>query len=173
MAQPGRCAAWATTVSGIPYRPSRVVAGMPLVGEYAPSTSDWARKQAEAFEASGGNEANTLRGVPIIVLTSVGSRTGSLRKTALMRVEHDGCYAVIASKGGAPEHPTWYHNLLAHRLVELQDGPVRRDYTAHEASGEERDAWWARALAAWPDYAGYQTKTDRLIPVMVLTPVED
>ncbi len=145
---------------------------MPLTGEYAPSPSDWARKQAEAFEASNGAEANTLRGVPIIVMTSVGARSGKLRKTPLMRVEHDGAYAVVASKGGAPEHPTWYHNLVANPHVELQDGAVKKDYLAHEATGAERDAWWARALEVWPDYATYQTKTERLIPVFVLTPMD-
>ena len=146
---------------------------MPLTGEYAPSPSDWARDQAERFEASGGTEANTLRGVPIIVLTSVGARSEKLRKTPLMRVEHEGRYAVVASQGGAPEHPTWYYNLVAHPHVELQDGAVKRDHLAHEAAGEERDAWWARAVAVWPDYAEYQKKTDRQIPVFVLTPIED
>lgn len=144
---------------------------MPLSGEYAPSTSPWAREQAERFEASGGTEATTLQGVPIIVLTSLGARSGTLRKTALMRVEHEGSYAVIASKGGAPDHPRWYHNLVAHPLVELQDGAVRRDYSVHEPTGGEREAWWSRAVSVWPAYADYQTKTDRLIPVLVLTPV--
>ena len=146
---------------------------MPLSGEYAPSPSDWARKQAEEFEASGGIKANTLRGKPIILLTSVGATSGKLRKTPLMRVEHEGEYAVVASKGGAPEHPVWYHNLVKEPHVELQDGPVRRDYRAHVATGDERAAWWERAVAAWPDYAEYQTKTDREIPVFVLTPMED
>ncbi|WP_448058698.1 nitroreductase family deazaflavin-dependent oxidoreductase [Cellulomonas hominis] len=146
---------------------------MPLTGEYAPSASDWAREQAELFEGSGGTEGTTLRGHPIIVLTSVGARSGKLRKTPLMRVEHNGEYAVVASKGGAPEHPTWYHNLVANPHVELQDGPVRRDYRAREVSGDERAIWWDRAVAAWPDYAGYQTKTDRLIPLFVLTPFDD
>lgn len=145
---------------------------MPLTGEYAPSPSDWAREQAERFEASGGREAGLLRGVPIVVLTSVGAKTGKLRKTPLMRVEHNGEYAVVASKGGAPEHPTWYHNLVAHPHVELQDGAVKRDYRAHEATGQERELWWERACAVWPDYADYQTKTERLIPVFVLTPME-
>lgn len=157
---------------GIVGTPACVGTDMPLTGEYAPSTSQWAREQAERFEASGGTEANTLQGVPIIVLTSLGARSGTLRKTALMRVEHEGSYAVVASKGGAPDHPRWYHNLVAHPLVELQDGAVRRDYTVHEATGGERDAWWARALTVWPAYASYQAKTDRLIPVLVLTPVE-
>ncbi len=143
---------------------------MPLTGDYAPSTSLRARDQVERFEASAGAEANTLMGKPIIVLTSVGARSGKLRKTPLMRVEHDGSYAVVASKGGAPENPTWYHNLVVHPLVELQDGPVKRDYLAHEATGSERDLWWRRAVEAWPDYANYQKKTDRLIPVFVLDP---
>ena len=143
---------------------------MPLTGEYEPSTSAWAREQAERFEASGGAEANTLRGVPIIVLTSVGARSGKLRKTALMRVEHDGRYAVVASKGGAPEHPVWYWNLVRQPHVELQDGADRRDYDAREVTGAERDEWWARAVAVWPDYADYQTRTDRSIPVLVLEP---
>ena len=143
---------------------------MPLTGEYEPSTSAWAREQAERFEATDGAEANTMRGVPIIVLTSLGARSGRLRKTALMRVEHDGRYAVVASKGGAPEHPVWYWNLVRHPHVELQDGAVRRDYDAREVDGAEREAWWARAVEVWPDYAGYQTRTDRRIPVLVLEP---
>lgn len=146
---------------------------MPLQGEYAPSTSAWAREQAERYEASGGTQAATLQGRPIIVLTSLGARTGLLRKTALMRVEHDGEYAVVASKGGAPEHPIWYHNLTAHPLVELQDGATRRDYTVRELSGDEREAWWRRAVEVWPPYEEYQAKTERLIPVLLLTPVED
>lgn len=147
---------------------------MPLHGEYAPSTSEWARKQAEAFEASNGEKANTLRGKPIILLTSVGAKTGKLRKTALMRVEHDGEYLVVASKGGAPEHPVWYYNLRQHPLVELQDGAERQDYMARELEpGAERDAWWDRAVEAWPDYANYQQKTDRLIPVFLLTRIPD
>lgn len=146
---------------------------MPLTGTYAPSTSEWARTQAEQFEASGGTEANLLRGRPIIVLTSVGAKSGDLRKTALMRVEHDGRYAVVASKGGAPEHPVWYWNLVAQPHVELQDGAVKRDYDARILSGEERAAWWERAVEAWPDYAAYQTRTDREIPVFVLEPRAD
>ena len=141
---------------------------MPLTGEYAPSTSEWARKQAEAFEASDGAEANTLRGKPIILLTSVGAKTGKLRKTALMRVEHGGEYAVVASKGGAPDNPEWYYNLKRHPHVELQDGPVKRDYLAHEATGGEREIWWARSAEVWPDYDEYQKKTDRDIPIVVL-----
>ncbi|GAA2590655.1 F420H(2)-dependent quinone reductase [Dactylosporangium fulvum] len=146
---------------------------MPLTGEYEPSPSQWSRDQAELFERTDGAEGNTMRGKPIILLTSLGARTGKLRKTPLMRVEHDGEYAVVASRGGAPTHPVWYHNLVANPLVELQDGPVRKDYTVREVSGEERAEWWKRATAAWPDYDEYQTKTDRTIPVFVLTPVAD
>jgi deazaflavin-dependent oxidoreductase (nitroreductase family) len=144
---------------------------MPLTGEYEPSTSEWARKQAELFEATDGREANTLRGRPIIVLTSVGAKSGKLRKNALMRVEHDGDYAVVASKGGDPKPPTWYHNLKANPHVELQDGAIKKDYTARELSGAERSLWWDRALQTWPDYAKYQTKTDREIQVFVLEPM--
>lgn len=150
-----------------------VAPDMPLTGEYAPSPSDHARIQAERYEASDGREANTLRGVPIIVLTSVGARTGSLRKTPLMRVEHDGRYAVVASRGGAPTHPVWYHNLVAHPRVELQDGAVKREYDARELAGEERAEWWARAVAVWPDYDQYQARTDRVIPVFLLEPTDD
>ncbi|MBM3716844.1 MULTISPECIES: nitroreductase family deazaflavin-dependent oxidoreductase [Microbacterium] len=144
---------------------------MPLSGEYLPSTSEWARSQAEAFEASGGQEAAELRGKPIIVLTTVGAKTGGLRKTALMRVEHDGRYAVVASKGGAPEHPAWYFNLVKNPRVALQDGDDKREYDAHQAEGAEREEWWERAVAAWPDYAEYQRKTDRRIELFVLEPV--
>lgn len=141
---------------------------MPLEGEYAPGTADWARKQAEAFEASGGAEASTLRGMAIVVLTSVGAKTGKLRKTALMRVEHEGAYAIVASLGGAPKHPVWYWNVAAHPHVELQDGAERHDYLAREVDGEERALWWERAVAAYPPYSDYQEKTERLIPVFVL-----
>jgi F420H(2)-dependent quinone reductase len=142
---------------------------MPLTGEYAPSTADWAREQAEAYEASGGERAGDLRGMPVIVLTTVGAKTGLLRKTALMRVEHDGQYAVIGSLGGAPKHPVWVHNIRKQPHVELQDGPEKHDYTAVEAEGELRDQWWERAVAAYPPYADYQKKTSRVIPVFVLT----
>ena len=145
---------------------------MPLNGEYAPSKSEWARRQAERYEATGGAEAGDLRGRPVIVLTSLGAKTGKLRKTALMRIEHDGHYAVVASKGGAASHPAWYHNLKAIPLVELQDGPTKRDYDSREVSGREKAAWWERALEAWPDYASYQAKTSRQIPVFVLVPIE-
>ncbi|MEV1128861.1 nitroreductase family deazaflavin-dependent oxidoreductase [Agromyces sp. NPDC049794] len=142
---------------------------MPLEGEYEPSTSEWARVQAETFEATNGAEANTLRGRPIIVMTSKGAKSGKLRKTALMRVEHDGEYAVVASLGGAPKHPTWYWNLKKHPHVELQDGAEKHDYEARELEGEEREVWWRRANETWPSYDAYQTKTDRRIPVFLLT----
>ena len=122
--------------------------------------------------ASDGAQAGALRGRPIIVLTSVGAKTGKLRKTALMRVEHDGVYAVVASLGGAPRHPVWYHNLRAHPQVELQDGPLRRDYLAREVTGDEKAPWWERAVESWPAYANYQTKTERQIPVFVLEPID-
>lgn len=146
---------------------------MPLTGEYKPSPSDWAREQAETYEATGGADANTLRGVPIIVLTTVGAKSGKLRKTPLMRVEHDGEYAIVASMGGAPQNPTWYHNIKAHPHVELQDGPEKRDFMAREVTGDEKATWWKRAVAVWPDYQEYQDRTDREIPVFVLTPMED
>lgn len=146
---------------------------MPLTGEYKPSTSEWARVQAEKFEATRGAEADSLRGKPIIVLTTVGAKTGALRKTALMRVEHDGVYAVVASKGGAPDEPAWAGNMRAQPHVELQDGAVTRDYRARELEGDERAQWWERSVEAWPDYANYQTKTDRLIALFVLDPFED
>ncbi|MGM7649106.1 nitroreductase family deazaflavin-dependent oxidoreductase [Nocardia sp. JW2] len=143
---------------------------MPLTGEYAPSTSDWAREQAEAYEASGGAEATSLQGKPVILLTTKGAKTGKLRKTPLMRVEHDGEYAVVASLGGAPKHPVWYYNIKAEPHAELRDGTVNKDYTAREVFGEEKALWWDRAVRVWPDYAEYQKKTDREIPVFVLTP---
>jgi deazaflavin-dependent oxidoreductase (nitroreductase family) len=145
---------------------------MPLIGEYEPSASSRVRDQVEEFERTNGAEGNTLRGVPVIVLTSVGAKSGKLRKNALMRVEHDGEYAVVASMGGAPTHPVWYHNLVNDSHVELQDGPVKKDYQAHETEGDERALWWARATAVWPDYDDYQTKTERRIPLFVLTPIE-
>lgn len=145
---------------------------MPLQGEYAPSTSDWARTQAELYEATGGAEGGDLRGMPVIVLTTVGAKTGMLRKTALMRVEHNGVYAVVASLGGAPKHPVWYFNIVKQPHVELQDGAVKRDYLAREVTGEEKAVWWERAVAAYPPYEEYQQKTERTIPVFVLEPVE-
>lgn len=149
-----------------------LVSTMPLSGEYEPGTSDWAREQLETYEGSGGTKGTTLRGMPVIVLTSVGAKTRKLRKNPLMRVEHDGQYAVVASLGGAPKHPVWYYNLVADPHVELQDGPVKRDYLAREVTGDEKALWWERAVEAFPDYANYQQKTDRQIPVFVLTPLD-
>lgn len=145
---------------------------MPLEGDYAPSTAAWARKQAERYEATDGAEAGDLRGRPVIVLTSRGAKTGKLRKTALMRVEHHGVYAVVASLGGAPRNPDWYHNLRQDPHVELQDGAAKRDYLAREVTGDEKVAWWARAVEVWPDYAKYQAKTTRQIPIFVLEPLD-
>ncbi|MFM8600052.1 MAG: nitroreductase family deazaflavin-dependent oxidoreductase [Mycobacterium sp.] len=144
---------------------------MPLTGEYEPSTSDWARENAELYMASGGREGTELKGKPVVLLTTVGAKTGKIRKTPLMRVEHNGEYAVVASLGGAPKHPVWYHNIKAHPHVELQDGTRTADYEAREVTGEEKAIWWQRALEVWPDYADYQRKTDRDIPVFVLTPI--
>jgi len=143
---------------------------MPLTGEYAPGTAGWARKQAERYEATDGKEAGDLRGKPVIILSSIGAKTGKLRKTALMRVEHEGTYAVVASLGGAAENPVWYHNLKKNPHVELQDGPTKRDYTAREVTGAEKATWWERAVGVWPDYDRYQSKTTRTIPVFVLDP---
>jgi deazaflavin-dependent oxidoreductase (nitroreductase family) len=145
---------------------------MPLAGEYEPSPTGWARKQAELYEASGGTAGTTVEGKPVVVLTTIGNKTGKLRKTPLMRVEHDGRYAVVAARGGAPQHPVWYHNVVAEPHVELQDGPVRQDMTAREVFDDEKATWWARAVEVWPAYAGYQTKTDRVIPLFVLEPVD-
>ena len=144
---------------------------MPLTGEYEPSTSDWARENAEKYMESGGTEGTELQGKPVILLTTIGAKSGKIRKTPLMRVEHDGEYAVVASLGGAPKNPVWYYNVKANPRVELQDGPVTKDYEAREVFGDEKAPWWERAVAAWPDYADYQKKTDRQIPVFVLTPI--
>lgn len=145
---------------------------MPLEGEYEPSPTQWVREQVELYESSGGTKGTTLRdtGLPVVVLTTLGARSGKLRKTPVMRVEHEGRYAAVASLGGAPKHPVWYHNIKAHPRVELQDGPVRRDMTAREITGEEKAEWWKRAVEAFPPYAEYQQKTDREIPVFVLEP---
>ena len=143
---------------------------MPLQGDYEPSTEGWVRDQVELYEGSGGTEGTTMRDMPVVVLTTVGARSGKLRKTPLMRVEHDGVYAVVASQGGAPTHPLWYHNLKAHPEVELQDGTRKGDYRARGVTGEEKATWWTRAVAAYPDYADYQARTERQIPVFVLEP---
>ncbi len=142
---------------------------MPLTGEYEPGTADWALKQVEEYESSGGTAGTTLRGMPVIILTTLGAKSGKIRKTPLMRVEHDGEYAVVASLGGAPKHPVWYFNIVAEPHVELQDGPEKHDYTAREVTGEEKALWWERAVAAYPPYAEYQEKTEREIPLFVLT----
>jgi len=146
---------------------------MPLDGEYEPSSQKWVRDQVALYESSGGTEGTTLRdtGLPVVIVTNRGARSGKLRKTPLMRVEHEGCYAAVASQGGAPQHPAWYENLRAHPEVELQDGPVKRDMRARELEGEERAQWWERAVAAFPSYADYQRRTERQIPVFVLEPL--
>lgn len=144
---------------------------MPIRGEYEPSTSDWARENAEEYMESGGTRGTELKGRPVILLTTIGAKTGKVRKTPLMRVEHEGEYAVVASLGGAPKNPVWYFNIKANPRVELQDGTVTKDYEAREVFGDERATWWERAVVTWPDYAEYQKKTDRQIPVFVLTPV--
>lgn len=145
--------------------------GMPLDGEYEPSPAAWVRDQVAEYESSGGTRGTTLRDLPVVVLTSRGTKSGKIRKSPLMRVEHDGSYAIVASKGGAPEHPVWYYNVVGDPHVELQDGPVRQDMNAREVTGAEKATWWDRAVAAYPDYADYQAKTDRQIPVFVLEPI--
>ena len=146
-----------------------------LQGEYEPSPADWVREQVERYEATGGREANTLRDSqdPIVVITSVGSKSGKLRKNPVMRVEKDGKYVAVASKGGGPEHPAWYANFLAHPEVDLQDGPEPKPYRARLLEGEERQQWWDYAVETWDTYASYQEKTEREIPVFLLEPVED
>ncbi|MFZ0833879.1 MAG: nitroreductase family deazaflavin-dependent oxidoreductase [Mycobacterium sp.] len=145
---------------------------MPLSGEYAPSTMDWAREQAEKYMESGGTDGTDMQGKPVVLLTTIGAKSGKLRKTPLMRVEHNGEYAIVASLGGAPRHPVWYHNVKAHPRVELQDGTETHDYEAREVFGDEKAVWWERAVQAWPDYANYQKKTERQIPLFVLTRVD-
>lgn len=143
---------------------------MPLEGVYEPSTWEWVRDQVAEYEASGGARADTLRdtGLPIVIVTTRGNKSGKLRKTALMRVEHDGEYALVASMGGAPTHPVWYHNLVADpTAVMIQDGPEPHDYVVREVDGDERAEWWDRAVAAYPPYADYQASTERVIPVLV------
>jgi F420H(2)-dependent quinone reductase len=143
---------------------------MPLSGTYEPSPAEWVRDQVALYESSNGTEGTTLldTGMPVVIVTHRGVSTGNLRKTPLMRVEHDGVYALVASQGGAPTHPHWYANLLADPHVELQDGAVRTDRVAREVHGDERTLWWDRAVAAYPPYAEYQANTDRVIPVLVL-----
>jgi len=146
---------------------------MPLEGEYEPSAQQWVRDQVELYESSGGTQGTTLRdtGLPVVIVTSLGAKSGKLRKTPLMRVEHDGSYALVASQGGAPTHPVWYHNLKSHPEVDIQDGAVKRSYRVRELAGDERTTWWDRAVEAFPNYADYQTRTDREIPVFLAEPV--
>jgi F420H(2)-dependent quinone reductase len=145
---------------------------MPLQGEYEPSTEQWVRDQVELYERSGGAEGTTLRdtGLPVVIVTNRGLRSGKLRKTPLMRVEHGGRYLAVGSQGGAPEDPAWVANVRAEPLVELQDGPVKQDMTARELAGDEREEWWERAVEAFPPYARYRERTERLIPVFLLEP---
>jgi deazaflavin-dependent oxidoreductase (nitroreductase family) len=146
----------------------------PMSGEdtYEPSTRAWVRDQVELYERSGGTQGTTLRdtGLPVVIITNRGVRSGRLRKTPVMRVEHEGRYAAVASQGGAPTHPAWYYNFRAYPGVELQDGPHKQQMVAREVTGSERDEWWERAVAAFPSYAEYQRKTTRQIPVFVLEP---
>jgi F420H(2)-dependent quinone reductase len=143
-----------------------------LEGHYEPSPSGWVREQVELYERTGGAEGNTLRdtGLPVVIVTTRGNKSGMIRKTPLMRVEHDGEYALVASQGGAPKHPVWYFNLLAEPdSVTIQDGPEPFEAVVREVEGDERAVWWDRAVAAFPPYAKYQLKTERLIPVLIAT----
>lgn len=144
---------------------------MPLEGEYEPSPWGPIADQVRTFEESAGAEGNELEGKPCIILWTTGRRSGKVRKTPLMRITDGERYAVVASMGGAPDHPVWYHNMVADERVALQDGPVLRDYICHVAEGDEKAAWWARATEVWPDYDAYQAATDRVIPLLVLEPV--
>lgn len=145
---------------------------MPLDGEYVPSPRGWVRDQVELFEGSGGTEGTTLgdTDMPVVIVTNMGAKTGKIRKTPLMRVEHDGRYAAVASLGGAPENPVWYYNLKANPRVEVQDGPKKLEMIAREITGDEKAQWWERAVAAYPPYAEYQARTSRSIPVFILEP---
>jgi deazaflavin-dependent oxidoreductase (nitroreductase family) len=145
--------------------------GMPLTGEYEPSAWGWVREHVEQIVRTGTTEGVTISGLPTVLLTYRGAKTGKVRKTPLMRVEHEGRYAIVASNGGAPTNPQWYASLVAEPIVELQDGTVAGEYRAREVLGEEKAAWWRRAVEAYPDYADYQRNTDRQIPVFVLEPV--
>lgn len=143
---------------------------MTVDGEYVPSPAAWVRDQVDEYEGSGGTKGTTLAdtGLPVVIVTNRGAKSGKVRKTPLMRVEHEGSYAAVASRGGAPQHPLWYYNLRAHPDVEVQDGAQKWAMTAREVSGDERAAWWERAVAAYPPYAEYQKKTSRIIPLFVL-----
>jgi deazaflavin-dependent oxidoreductase (nitroreductase family) len=155
--------------------PGCLTSRMRVEGDYEPSPRSWVREQVQLYEGSGGTQGTTLRdtGLPVVIITNRGVRSGKLRKTPVMRVEHDGRYAAVASQGGSPEHPQWYYNFRANPAVQLQDGPDRRDMIAREVSGDERAQWWERAVAAYPPYAEYQQKTSRQIPVFVLEPADD
>jgi deazaflavin-dependent oxidoreductase (nitroreductase family) len=145
---------------------------MTIEGNYGPSPRQWVRDQVELYESSGGTQGTTLRetGLPVVVITNRGAVTGKVRKTPLMRVEHDGLYLAVGSQGGSPEDPKWVANFRADPAVELQDGPVRQAMIAREITGAERDQWWQRAVDAFPPYAEYQKKTSRVIPVFLLEP---
>jgi deazaflavin-dependent oxidoreductase (nitroreductase family) len=148
------------------------VAVMTVEGTYEPSPSEWVRNQVAEYESSGGTKANTLldTGMPVVIVTTRGNKSGHVRKTPVMRVEHDGEYALVASKGGAPEHPVWYYNLTGDPTsVAIQDGPEPFDVSVRQVTGEEKATWWTRAVAAYPPYAEYQANTDREIPVFVAT----
>jgi deazaflavin-dependent oxidoreductase (nitroreductase family) len=164
---PGRRDAWA---SGGRPRGGRRLAAMPIEDEYEPSAWDWVSKQVDLYESSGGAEGSTLQGVPCVIVTMRGRRTGKVRKVAVIRIEHDGTYAAVASKGGADHHPGWYLNLLANPDVTVQDGPMVQTLRAREVGGDEKIAWWGRAVEAWPAYDDYQRNTDRVIPVIVFEP---
>ena len=144
---------------------------MPVIGEYEASIAQWVRDQVALYEGSGGTEGTLMRGMPVIILTTLGAKSGKVRKPPLMRVEHEGAYAAVASTGGADANPSWYATVVAHPLVELQDGPKKGDMLAREVTGAEKALWWDRAVAAYPGYATYQLRTDRQIPVFVLEPV--
>jgi F420H(2)-dependent quinone reductase len=145
---------------------------MPLEGTYEISPIEWVRNQTEKILETGTTDSVDIKGRDVVLITMRGRKSGKLRLVPLMRVEHDGTYAIVASMGGAPKHPTWYHNVVADPHVELQDGTVKRDYTAREVTGDEKALWWERAVAAYPDYADYQKRTERKIPVFVLEPVD-
>ena len=145
---------------------------MSISGEYEPSPSKWVSDQVQEYEGSGGTSGTTMRNMPVIIVTIIGAKSGKVRKVPLMRVEHEGEYAAVASMGGAPKNPVWYANLVANPQVEVRDGTVVRAMTARVVEGEEKAIWWQRCVAAFPDYAKYQEKTERAIPVFVLTPAD-
>lgn len=146
---------------------------MPLAGEYEPNAMEWVRDHVARYEASGGKEGTEMNGYPCVVLTSKGARSGHLRKTPVIKVKHGDTYVAVASMGGQPKNPAWVHNLLAHPEVRLQDGPEVRTYRARLVEGDDRAVWWDRAVAAFPPYAGYQRKTERVIPVFLLEPLAE